>query len=175
MSAAMTPEAVKREVNHRRTLAGNVQSKDDAIGKMTISRSNVFILGQMLKGEAEKEMQHIASTTGLPVVAMSKPGIAETGAEGLPARQLLSAMYHIERHKRLGEVAIFAVLFAVFVAIAFQLYDVGGEIARCMRDEGSMVMRAARIHAEHMHLWRAGPWLLAQASVARYLKPLISP
>jgi hypothetical protein len=127
--AALSPRSVAAGAN-RRSFGSLAKEKDEAIGKMTMSRSNVFILGQMLKGETEKHMHHTSSKTGLPVIAETKPEHAEPGADGLPARQLLSAMYHIERHKRLGEVFVFFLLFAVFIVIAFQLYDVGGKQAR---------------------------------------------
>ncbi len=111
------------------TAPAQVDSATQSVGlvdKHAAARSNVFVLGQLLKHEVERQAHKTTSRPGARVVPVSKPGVTDSGAAGLPVRQMLSSMYEIERQKRLGEVAVFFGLFAIFGIIAFQLYDVGG-------------------------------------------------
>ncbi|KAA0168756.1 hypothetical protein FNF27_07106 [Cafeteria roenbergensis] len=110
------------------TAPAQVDSATQSVGlvdKHAAARSNVFVLGQLLKHEVERQAHKTTSRPGARVVPVSKPGVTDSGAAGLPVRQMLSSMYEIERQKRLGEVAVFFGLFAIFGIIAFQLYDVG--------------------------------------------------
>jgi len=102
---------------------------DGVVDAHAAARSNVFVLGQLLKDEVERHAHKATSRPGARATPVTKPGVSDAGASGVPVRQFLSSMYEVVRQKRLGEVCVFVAFALIFGIIAFQLYDVGGEIA----------------------------------------------
>jgi hypothetical protein len=101
---------------------------DGMLDKHTVARSNVFILGQLLKHEVERQAQRADGRAGAAVSPVCEPALSQPGGiEGVPVRGFLSAMYEMERSKRVGEVCVFMCFIVVFLLVSFQLYDVGSE------------------------------------------------